>query len=259
MQSSSVYDAYGKETNNGSPSDPFGYNAQWGYWMDRETGMYLCQARWYDPVTARWVNRDPIGYAGGANLYGYCGGGPVGVADPSGLREALEAASDFFSGWGDTLTLGGTKYLRKWVGEAAGVGDANEIIDYDSTLYVLGEVAGTLNGLFMGGAGGMKAGAYRAGLEFSHFVARRTLKPLAEKGLVIAKKLMGKCKWNGNYVTPIFHSRTDPYRYLKGQTKATKRTLPLVLRAPLRAPFWLSGSMVGGGLGAGHMIWGREE
>ena len=56
-----------------------------GYWLDRDKGLYLCQARWYDPVTGRWVTRDPIGYAGGANLYGYCGGGPIGWADPSGL------------------------------------------------------------------------------------------------------------------------------------------------------------------------------
>lgn len=82
--SHSGYDAYGVEHSSSTPTDPFGYNAQWGYLLDRETGLYLCTYRYYDPGTGRWLNRDPIGYAGGANLYGYCGGRAVGWADPSG-------------------------------------------------------------------------------------------------------------------------------------------------------------------------------
>ena len=31
------------------------------------------------------MTRDPIGFAGGIDLYGYCGSGPIGAADPSGL------------------------------------------------------------------------------------------------------------------------------------------------------------------------------
>jgi len=98
--SSSVYDAYGAETTSGTaPTDACGYNAQWGYWLDRDTGLYLCQARWYDPVTGRWVTRDPIGYAGGANLYGYCGGGPVGWTDNEGR---YEVRLGWHQVWGDT-------------------------------------------------------------------------------------------------------------------------------------------------------------
>ena len=64
--------------------DCFGYNARWGYVKDA-TGLYYCQNRYYDPANGRWLTRDPIGYEGGINLYGYCGGGPVGAADPWGL------------------------------------------------------------------------------------------------------------------------------------------------------------------------------
>jgi len=97
--SSSVYDAYGAETTSGTaPTDACGYNAQWGYWLDRDTGLYLCQARWYDPVTGRWVTRDPIGYAGGANLYGYCGGGPVGWTDPIGRKPLVIVRGDMKGG-----------------------------------------------------------------------------------------------------------------------------------------------------------------
>jgi RHS repeat-associated protein len=62
--------------------DPYGYNAKWGSYYDRETGLYLCQHRMYDATAGSWLNRDPIGHAGGVNLFGYCAGGPVGSADP---------------------------------------------------------------------------------------------------------------------------------------------------------------------------------
>ena len=45
VTSSSTYDAYGVESSSGTPTDVFGYNARWGYLLDRETGLYLCQHR----------------------------------------------------------------------------------------------------------------------------------------------------------------------------------------------------------------------
>ncbi|MCA9792361.1 MAG: RHS repeat-associated core domain-containing protein, partial [Candidatus Eremiobacteraeota bacterium] len=35
----------------------------------------------------RFLSRDPIGFSGGLNLYGYVGGNPVNAVDPSGLDE----------------------------------------------------------------------------------------------------------------------------------------------------------------------------
>ncbi len=46
----------------------------------------LCTYRYYDPTRGRWLTRDPIGYGGGLNLYGYCGADPVGGVDPLGLQ-----------------------------------------------------------------------------------------------------------------------------------------------------------------------------
>jgi RHS repeat-associated protein len=45
----------------------------------------LCGHRYYDPATGRWLTRDPIGYNGGVNLYGYVGGDPVNGSDSWGL------------------------------------------------------------------------------------------------------------------------------------------------------------------------------
>ncbi len=85
-----LLDAWGQGVETTLPRniDPWGYNAKWGYYYDRETALYLCQHRMYDASAGRWLNRDPIGLAGGMNLYGYCAGGPVGAADPRGLAKA---------------------------------------------------------------------------------------------------------------------------------------------------------------------------
>ena len=40
--------------------------------------------RYYDPGTGKFINRDPIGYDGGQNLYGFCEGNPVNESDPNG-------------------------------------------------------------------------------------------------------------------------------------------------------------------------------
>ena len=71
------YDAYG--TVYGSPSAPYGYGGQWGYYTDYDTAdkLILCTFRYYDPAIGRWLTRDPIGYEGGVNLYGYVEGNPV--------------------------------------------------------------------------------------------------------------------------------------------------------------------------------------
>ena len=64
-----------------------GYGAKFGYIRDGESGFYLCTLRYYDASAGRWLTRDPIGYNGGSNLYGYVGNDPVNATDPSGLAE----------------------------------------------------------------------------------------------------------------------------------------------------------------------------
>ena len=49
------------------------------------TGLVNFRARWYDPVTGRWLSKDPIGLSGGLNLYAFCGGDPMSFIDPGGL------------------------------------------------------------------------------------------------------------------------------------------------------------------------------
>ena len=58
-----------------------------GYRFDSETELYFVRNRTYDPVLGRWVQRDPIGYEGGINLYEYVGGGAAGGSDSTGLND----------------------------------------------------------------------------------------------------------------------------------------------------------------------------
>ena len=62
------------------------WNGAYGYEYIPFTGLYHVGAREYDPRTARWLQRDPIGVAGGhPNVYLYCGNDPINDADPTGM------------------------------------------------------------------------------------------------------------------------------------------------------------------------------
>jgi RHS repeat-associated protein len=56
-----------------------------GMYYHEASGLNMTHYRWYNSFTRRWISRDPIGEAGGINLYGYVGGNPVMYVDPLGL------------------------------------------------------------------------------------------------------------------------------------------------------------------------------
>jgi RHS repeat-associated protein len=49
------------------------------------SGFLYRRNRYYDPFAGRFTQPDPIGLAGGLNLYGFAAGDPVNFADPFGL------------------------------------------------------------------------------------------------------------------------------------------------------------------------------
>jgi RHS repeat-associated protein len=55
-----------------------------GQYFDSETGLHYNRFRYYDPDVGRFVSQDPIGLAGGDNLYAYAPN-PTGWVDPLGL------------------------------------------------------------------------------------------------------------------------------------------------------------------------------
>jgi RHS repeat-associated protein len=66
--------------------------------LDAETGLYYQRARYYAPMLGRFLQMDPIGTAGGLNLYAYVGNSPLNFTDPSGLyaRELGSSAWSLF-------------------------------------------------------------------------------------------------------------------------------------------------------------------
>lgn len=59
-----------------------------GQYLDRETGLHYNLFRYYDPDIGRFTQHDPIGLAGGINLYQYAPN-PLGWVDPLGLAGCL--------------------------------------------------------------------------------------------------------------------------------------------------------------------------
>jgi RHS repeat-associated protein len=57
-----------------------------GYRYDPESENYYVRNRYYAPILGHWLTRDPIGYRGEINLYGYVASSPVGKADPAGTH-----------------------------------------------------------------------------------------------------------------------------------------------------------------------------
>jgi RHS repeat-associated protein len=87
-----MYDAWGRilgvydGTGNPLTESAVGNNILWqGREYSWKTGLYYFRARWYDPITGRWVSNDPIGISGGLNQYVFCGNNPVNFTDPFGL------------------------------------------------------------------------------------------------------------------------------------------------------------------------------
>jgi len=56
-----------------------------GYRRDTETGLYHVRNRMYHPLLGRWIQRDPLGYVDGLNLYEYCRTSPTNGVDPFGF------------------------------------------------------------------------------------------------------------------------------------------------------------------------------
>jgi len=75
-----TYDAFGNlMSQTGSLSQPFKFSTKL---YDGETGLSYFGYRFYSPVLGRWITRDPIGYAGGVNLYGFVENDPLNWVDP---------------------------------------------------------------------------------------------------------------------------------------------------------------------------------
>jgi RHS repeat-associated protein len=262
------YDAWGNVVHNGSTRQPFTWNGAYGYEWIPETGLYHVGARAYDPRTARWLQRDPIDAASGdPNLYRYAGNDPVNCADPTGLKvmvaeiECVEVAparkfssdssdwldklSNFFAGWGDTLTFGLTGKIRQGLG-------LDSVVDYNSSWYRGGEWTGLAHSTFMGAAGGFARNSALRGLRRSNSAFPRGIE-FVEASHWIPARYHWIPTWvrngplNIKYMWASEHALCDPYRYrfMPRWWKRVNRPHPNWLGIVYRTPSSVSGACGG--------------
>jgi RHS repeat-associated protein len=90
------YTAYGKTTIKNSvgtvlSSSAIGNRyAFTGRWLNYEIGLYDYRSREYSVETGRFIQRDPLSYADGMNLYAYVHNNPTTFTDPYGLTSWWE-------------------------------------------------------------------------------------------------------------------------------------------------------------------------
>jgi RHS repeat-associated protein len=83
VAASYVYDSFGNLTaSTGSVINPLQYT---GREFDSETGLYYYRARYYDPLTGRFLSEDPLRLGPGSSWYPYVSNNPASAVDPLGL------------------------------------------------------------------------------------------------------------------------------------------------------------------------------
>lgn len=88
-QSTAAYSPYGEAAITGDEQqNSTGYTGR----ENDKTGLYFYRARYYDPILKRFISEDPIGVAGGLNLYQYVGGDPVNYVDSDGQLPIIPIA-----------------------------------------------------------------------------------------------------------------------------------------------------------------------
>jgi RHS repeat-associated protein len=108
-----AYDPYGLTTQtSGSYVSDLGYE---GYLRHSASGLLLTPSRVYAARMGRWLTRDPAGFKGGFNLYGFVGDNPLHNIDPSG-RTPISSLTGVLS-FAD-VSVGTMHQISSFVGHA---------------------------------------------------------------------------------------------------------------------------------------------
>jgi len=149
-----AYDPYGAITNKlGEVDNPFTYVGEFGV-MDDGNGVYWMRYRIYDAHTGRFVQKDPLGFVEGTNLYAYVSNNPIKNIDPFGLawywppswfEPGTQAAIE--TGTGLAADLTGGAILTGAVGGTITVAGVTLSAPVVGTVVLLGGLALTVKGI----------------------------------------------------------------------------------------------------------------
>jgi len=107
--------------------------------FDPDTRLLFLNSRFYDPASQRFITEDPIGVAGGLNIFAYAGNDPVNLFDPSGMSadnsDYVYQSEMAIVHAGDKLSFGLTNWIRDQLG-------TNDVVDKCSFGYQVGGYVG---------------------------------------------------------------------------------------------------------------------
>jgi RHS repeat-associated protein len=93
LLNSDIYDSFGNVMAlTGSFGNPFQYT---GRDNDSETGLRYYRARYYDPLTGRFISEDPKAFLAGINFFRYASNRVLDYKDPLGL----ESGATYYTDW----------------------------------------------------------------------------------------------------------------------------------------------------------------
>ncbi len=117
------YDEFGKPIKKaGSLDQPYRFSTKQ---YDEPTGLSIYPFRFYNPAIGKWMTRDPLGEAGGINLYNFTSNNPVNIVDPLGLFAPAIPYAAYGIGLLSAATIA---YLKSPEGQAA-LKDINDLIN----------------------------------------------------------------------------------------------------------------------------------
>jgi RHS repeat-associated protein len=115
------------------------------------SGQYYRRNRFYDGTSGRFTQEDPIGIAGGLNVYGYANGDPISYSDPYGLSATCDPPRP----WCVAKVLGGVGAVG---GGAVGAFGGASVGAATCSVTIVGTIPCGLGGAALGGAKGAAVG-----------------------------------------------------------------------------------------------------
>ncbi len=167
-----------------------------------QSGLLYRRNRYYDPLAGQFTQEDPIGLAGGSNLYGFAGGDPINRNDPFGLmancclQQRLNRAAS--SGFAVGSSIGGIAGITTASGCAVGTAGVCTL----AAPVIVGGFA------IVGGAGGALIGIGLEGAEELGRAVERSGRKFGRRVVDIVTGIVGL--FGGSDVTPPDPPEPDP-------------------------------------------------